>query len=131
MSWVELFAALLACHLAGDFMVQTDWQATHKRGGLGPDAVARRALFSHIATYTLCFVPVFAWVAAERDLAAAVGTAALIALPHLVQDDGRLLAVYARRVKGLSAASGELSMVSLDQSVHVLTLFAIALWVGF
>jgi hypothetical protein len=131
MSWVELFAAFLACHLAGDFVVQTDWQATHKRGGLGSDAVARRALFSHITTYTLCFVPVLAWVAAERDLAAMVGTAALIALPHLAQDDGRLLASYARRVKGLSAARGELSMVSLDQSVHVLTLFAIALWVGF
>jgi hypothetical protein len=130
MSWVELFAAFVACHLAGDFVAQTDWQATHKRGGLGADPVARRALFAHITTYTLCFLPALAWVAAEIGAAAAAGAAALIALPHLVQDDGRLLAAYARRVKGLAAERGELSMVSLDQSVHVLVLIAIALWVG-
>jgi len=130
MSWVELFAAFIACHLAGDFVVQTDWQAIHKPGGLGPDPVARRALWAHIATYTLSFVPAIAWVAAESGGGAAVGTAALIALPHLVQDDGRLLSAYARRVKGLLAERGELSMLGLDQSVHLLTLFAIALWVG-
>jgi hypothetical protein len=130
MSWVELFAAFVACHLAGDFVVQTDWQAIHKPGGLGPDPVARRALCAHIATYTLCFAPAIAWVAAETGAAAAVGTAALIALPHLVQDDGRLIASYARRVKGLSAEPGEPSMLGLDQSVHMLVLFAIALWVG-
>lgn len=130
MSWVELFAAFVACHLAGDFVLQTDWQAIHKPGGLGRDRVARRALCAHIATYTLCFVPAIAWVAAENGGVAAVGTAALVALPHLVQDDGRLLAAYARRVKGLLAERGELSMLGLDQSVHLITLFAIALWVG-
>ena len=66
MSWVELFAAFVACHLAGDFVLQTDWQAIHKPGGLGRDPVARRALCAHIATYTLCFVPAIAWVAAEN-----------------------------------------------------------------
>ena len=130
MSWVELFAVFIACHLAGDFVLQTDWQATHKAGGLGRDPLARRALCSHIATYTLCFVPALVWVAVESSAAAAVGTAALIALPHLIQDDGRLLTAFAWRIKGLSAERSEVSMIGLDQSVHVLVLIGIALWVG-
>ena len=55
MSWVELFAVLAVCHMVGDFVVQTNWQAAHKRGGLGGERDASRALASHIATYTLTF----------------------------------------------------------------------------
>ena len=36
MSWVEVFAVLMVSHLAGDFLLQTEWQATHKFGGLAP-----------------------------------------------------------------------------------------------
>src|SRR3954454_9297652 len=98
MPWVEVFAAFVVCHLVGDYLLQTDWQALHKRGGLGSDPVSRRALLSHIATYTLAFVPALIWLADDIG-AAAVGVAAVIALPHMVQDDGRLLTAYMLRVK--------------------------------
>ena len=50
MPWVEIFAVLVVSHLAGDFLLQTEWQATHKRAGLGRDPVRRRALVAHAAT---------------------------------------------------------------------------------
>ena len=102
MPWVEIFAAFALCHLTGDFAFQTEWQALHKRGGLGPDTVARRALGTHVATYTLAFVPAFVWL--WEPLGAGVfAVAAIIAGTHFVQDDGRLIDAYLTRVKGTSA----------------------------
>jgi len=126
MAWVEIFAVFFVCHLVGDYLVQTDWQARHKRGGLGRDPLARRALVSHIATYTLAFVPALVWVADEIG-AAAVGIGALIAVPHLIQDDGRALSVFIRRVKGETALTEPSVAAAADQSFHVLALFLTAL----
>ena len=39
MSWVAVFAGFLVAHMVGDYLLQTDWQARHKRGGLGRDRV--------------------------------------------------------------------------------------------
>ena len=57
MLWVEAFLLFAVSHLVGDFILQTDWQAHHKHGGLGRNPTSRRALISHVATYTLAFVP--------------------------------------------------------------------------
>jgi Protein of unknown function (DUF3307) len=129
MSWVEVLAVFLVSHLTGDYLLQTDWQARHKRGGLGGDPVALRALLSHIATYTLAFVPALVWLAGDIG-AAAVAAGAAIALPHLVQDDGRLLGVYMRFVKGPGAVQNATVAAAADQSFHMLALFALALVVG-
>jgi hypothetical protein len=126
-SWVEVFAVLLVSHLAGDFVVQTEWQARNKFGGLGADSVKRRALLAHIFSYTLCFVPALVWLSADVSGAGLAGLAALIAIPHLVQDDGRLLSAYLARVKRTRAEPGDLVYFGVDQSVHVLALFAVAL----
>jgi hypothetical protein len=129
MPWVEVFAAFVACHLAGDYLLQTDWQAQHKHGGLGADPVARRALLAHVATYTLAFVPAFIWLADDLG-AEVVAVAAVIFATHLVQDDGRLLSAYVAKVKGPGAAASPGVVRAVDQSLHVVTLFAIALWAG-
>ena len=129
MPWVEVFAAFLVCHLAGDFLLQTDWQAKHKRHGLAGDPVSRRALLSHITTYTLAFVPALVWLADDLD-AWVLGAAALISIPHLVQDDGRVLDAYISRVKGPGASSELVVATAVDQSFHVLALFLLALAVG-
>jgi len=126
MAWVEIFVVFLVCHHVGDYLLQTDWQARHKRGGLGADAVARRALGSHIATYTLAFVPALVWLADETG-AAAIGIGAVIAVPHLVQDDGRALSAYVRRIKGESALGEPAVMATADQSFHIVALFLTAL----
>jgi len=127
MEWFEVFAVLLVSHLVGDYLLQTDWQAVHKRGGLGPDPVSRRALLSHVATYTLAFVPALIWLAGDLSAIAVVGVAAGIAIPHMVQDDGRLLAIYVKRVKGCDIVAFPLVGAAVDQTMHIVALFGLAL----
>jgi hypothetical protein len=130
MPWEEVFLVLMVSHLVGDFIFQTEWQAIHKPGGLGADPEARAALASHIATYLGAFVPALIWIWANLDLGVAVGAAALIAVPHAIQDDGRLLTSYVRRVKGVHEDSWRLVYLATDQSFHTLVLFGTALVVS-
>jgi hypothetical protein len=51
--------------------------------------------------------------------------AAGVALPHCVQDDGRLIGAYARAVKHTEPDPGML-MLAVDQSFHLVVLFALA-----
>lgn len=126
MSWGALFIVFFVSHLAGDYILQTDWQATHKRGGLSRRADSRRALLSHTFTYTLAFVPALVWISSRLGWNAAL-IAAVIAMPHLVQDDGRLLQSYARRIKGLDPIAAPTVMMLVDQSFHIVALFGAAL----
>src|SRR4030095_5427329 len=128
MAWTEVFVVLLVLHLIGDFLLQTDWQATHKRGGLTGTPESRRALLSHVATYMLAILPALVWLADDLG-ASALGIAALIAVPHVVQDDGRLVAAYAHRVKKVEPSSGQLLM-AVDQTFHIVALFLVALLAG-
>jgi hypothetical protein len=127
MEWFEVFAVFLVSHLVGDYLLQTDWQAIHKHRGLGPDPVARRALVTHVLTYTIAFVPALIWLADDLRAIAVVAIALGIAIPHLVQDDGRLLALYVRRVKGCDIAAFPLVGAAVDQTMHIVALFALAL----
>ncbi len=113
-------------HAVGDFVLQTEWQATHKHGGLGPDPEARRALLAHVFTYGLAMVPAFAWLTVEIGPAALL-IAVLILSTHLIQDDGRLLHAYMRRVKKADPLKYPQLTILVDQSVHVTILFLAAL----
>jgi hypothetical protein len=127
MAWFEVFAVFLVSHLVGDYLLQTDWQAIHKHRGLGPDPVARRALVTHVLTYTIAFVPALIWLAGDLSIGAVFAVAAGVAIPHLVQDDGRLLALYVSRVKGCDIAAFPLVGAAVDQTMHIVALFALAL----
>lgn len=129
MDWVEITIVFWISHLVGDFLLQTEWQAQHKPGGLGGDPTSRRALFTHVFIYTLCFAPALVWVAGEQDLsaAAALGLAALIFAPHLVIDDARLLHAYMVRVKGCTDPPPAGLAVMVDQSLHLICLWGTAL----
>ena len=129
MSWVSVLAGFLVAHMVGDYLLQTDWQARHKRCGLGGDPVARRALLAHVTTYTLAFVPALIWIADELDVAWAILSAVLIFLPHLVIDDGRVVQIYMTRVKRANGFEAGLA-ASVDQTFHILSLFLLALLVG-
>jgi len=128
-NWVEVFAVLIVSHLVGDFLFQTDWQARCKENGLGPSRENRRALTSHVVSYMAAFVPALIWIGIETDVAWAVLTAVVIALPHLIQDDRRLLDAYMAKVKGLTESSPGLR-VAVDQAFHVVFLFGTALLVA-
>jgi hypothetical protein len=128
-NWVSVFAAFLVAHMVGDYLFQTDWQARHKRGGLSGDRVAFKALASHVTTYTLAFVPALIWVADELDAGWAILAAALIYIPHLIIDDGRIVRFYLANVKRADGFDLGLA-ASVDQSFHVLSLFLVALLLG-
>ena len=128
MSWVSVLAVFIVAHMVGDYLLQTDWQARNKRGGLS-GGVALRALAAHVATYTLAFVPALIWIGDQLGPGWALLTAALIALPHLVVDDGRIVRLYLANVK--RAPDFDISLAaSVDQSFHILSLCLVALLVG-
>jgi hypothetical protein len=126
-AWPEVLLVFVVSHAAGDFLLQTDWQALNKRGGLGRSGEARRALTRHIATYTLAFIPACVWLADEIGAGWAVVLAAGIGIPHMIQDDGRLLIGYINAIKGRGAGETTTVFLAVDQSFHLLTLFATAL----
>jgi hypothetical protein len=127
--WIEVFAVFLVSHVAGDYLFQTEFQAMNKHGGLGPDPVKRRALATHVLTYSLCYVPALAWLAADEPAGTVAAAAAAIAIPHGIQDDGRVIRFWMHRVKHTSYRPGVLAM-SVDQGFHLLTLFLVAVAVG-
>ena len=125
LDWPSVFAAFLVCHLSGDLLLQTEWQALTKVRGLS-DPEGRRALLAHAATYTSAYLPALAWIAAGRTPARAVGTAALVGLPHIVVDDGRIVRGWLREVKHSPEPAPSLRLM-VDQSFHVVCLFAAAM----
>ena len=129
MSWVSVLAGFLVAHMVGDYLLQTDWQARNKRGGLSGSGVARRALISHVTTYTLAFVPAFIWIGSELDPVWGIVAAVLVYIPHLIIDDGRLVGLYLARVKRVEGLNLGLA-ASVDQSFHVLSLFLAAIVIG-
>ena len=124
MDWTEIFIVFVLSHLVGDFLLQTDFQALHKRGGLGPDPTSRKALLTHVGFYTLAFVPGLVWAA--DSVVKAIWLAALIGIPHAVVDDGRLLRAYIDHVKR-ARDPGTVVLIGADQSTHMLCLFGAAL----
>jgi hypothetical protein len=124
MSWPSVFAAFLVCHLTGDLLLQTEWQALTKVRGLS-DPEGRRALMAHVLTYTLPFLPALVWVAAERGVPRALAVALLIALPHVAIDDGRFVRAWLRQVKHSPSPAPSLRLM-VDQSFHVVCLLGVA-----
>jgi hypothetical protein len=125
--WEEVFAVFLVCHLTGDFIFQTDWQAVHKRGGLSVgNTEARRALFSHVSVYTLSYVPAIIWISIHES-ALAIALLPVVFIPHLIQDDARVLIGWNRHVKRSNLAPGDPIYMAIDQSFHVVVLFGTAL----
>lgn len=129
MSWMAVFVVFFVVHQAGDYLLQTDWEALHKHGGLGRNPVARRALFTHTFTYSLAYVPAFIWISSRLGWSTLL-VAAAVCIPHCIQDDGRLLSIYIHRVKGMDASAHRSVAALVDQACHMVALFGAALLVS-
>jgi len=125
MSWFAALLALLLSHAVGDVLFQTDWQALNKVRGLG-EPVARRALLHHVTTYTLAFIPALIWIGTRTSAWRAILLAVVVAVPHLLIDDGRFVRLWLREVKGAKQPAAGLS-IAVDQSFHALCLLGAAL----
>jgi hypothetical protein len=124
MTWSAVFAAFVACHVGGDFLLQTEWQAITKGRSLS-DPDGRRALFAHATTYTLAFLPALVWIAAERSVVRAIVVGLLIAIPHIAVDDGRALRGWMLTVKHNQDPAPSLRLM-VDQSWHLVLLLGAA-----
>lgn len=129
MTWPAIFIVFFATHQCGDYLLQTDWQATHKRGGLGRDARSRRALFAHTLSYSVAYIPVYIWIQTRLGWSTLI-IAAAVSIPHLIQDDGRLLRSYLRNVKGMDPVANHVVAALVDQALHIIALFGTALLVS-
>jgi hypothetical protein len=110
--------------VVGDVLLQTDRQAVRKGRGLG-DSAGRRALVGHMATYTLAFVPALVWIRGDRGGARSIDVGAVVAIPHLLVDDGRLVSAWLCHVKRVPEPTPALS-IAVDQSFHVVCLLGAA-----
>lgn len=116
----SVFVALLAGHLLGDWVIQTDYQAHHK-------TESWRAMAGHIATYhwfmALILLPVLWHPSALAVLAVSAATHAFIdrrwPVRALLRATGS--PVFAESTWGVLAA---------DQALHVAVLAVCALAVG-
>jgi hypothetical protein len=124
-SWSEALLALLVSHVVGDVLFQTEGQAREKEGGFSNPA-GRRALTRHVATYLAAFIPALVWIGIEAGAVRALTVAAVVAITHLVLDDGRLVGLWLRKVKRTANPVRALS-IAVDQSFHLLCLFGAAL----
>ena len=121
------FANFFVSHHIGDYLLQTDFQALKKAGGLSErDDESRRALLNHGLTYTAAFTPALLGVARRTSLARALGVAVLITLPHLAIDDGRLVNAYMSRVKRTPADVDAKLTSQVDQAMHLVCLWVAA-----
>jgi len=124
-TWSAVLIALLLSHAVGDVLLQTDRQALDKVRGLG-DFAGRVALTTHVAIYTLAFLPALVWIGIEKNFVRALVVGLVVAITHLVIDDGRLVETWMRTVKR-AANPGTGLLIAVDQSFHVLCLFGAAL----
>jgi len=97
-TWAAVFAAFVASHVAGDFLVQTEWQAVTKVQGFGTADGSPRADFPRRHLHDR-LLPALVWVANDRTVARAIVVAALVAVPHVLVDDGHFVRVWLRRIK--------------------------------
>ena len=125
MNWSEVLLALLVSHVGGDFLFQTEWQATTKGRGFG-DPEGRRALVLHVLTYTSAYLPALVWIALNHDVLRAFIVGVAVAVPHILIDDGRIVRGWLAAVKHVPQPDRMLRLM-VDQSMHVVCLLGAAL----
>jgi Protein of unknown function (DUF3307) len=129
MTWSAVFVVFFVSHQFGDYLLQTEWQALNKRGGLGRNPVATKALLSHTRNYAIGYVPAFIWISSGLGWNTLIVAVAVV-IPHLVQDDGRALRAYMRRVKGMDPDVNHTVAALVDQALHMVALLGAALLVS-
>ena len=98
---------IIACHMVGDYLTQTDWMAARKFADWRPR-------LAHVAVYTAGFAVVPLQAHLSLDRAAAFLLA--VAVPHFIVDCRRWA----------SAEVWPFKPVMVDQSLHAICLAATA-----
>ena len=113
-----LFVAVLAGHLAGDWIAQTDHQAANK-------TTSRRALAAHVATYhaalLACTLPVL------HDPARLAILLTVSAATHWYIDQRWPTLLVMRATRSHQLAATTWGVIVTDQALHLLILAALTL----
>lgn len=120
---VEVFLYLLAAHLIGDWLIQTDWMATKK-------AENWRALLAHVFTYHIFVFGAF-YFAGVSLIPNLLGTL-FLAATHAVLDNRRFEIWWIRKVKRVREPEEIPTwlLLGVDQSFHFVLLFVAAILVS-
>lgn len=122
-----VWIALMVGHFSGDYVIQTDWQSTHK--ALGPD-FKPSALVRHIVGYgaaQLVALAVTFWVA-DQPLPLVPVTAALaVSLGSHAVIDTRTPVMWLMRHTGSGPFIDRGGVFLVDQALHWLFIWAAAL----
>ena len=120
-----VFLVLLAGHLLGDWVAQTDWQAINKTRSWA-------ALVAHVASYhllmgLLLLIPILrdGW-SAEKALAAVT----VSALTHALIDRRWPVRALLRAAGSPGFATVEWGVIAVDQALHLFILAMLALVLG-
>jgi hypothetical protein len=118
---MTVFETLLLAHVVGDWLLQTEWQATHK-------ATSWRALLTHVVVYHLVVLAALLWrvgYGVGEVYAVVVG----LAVVHAVMDRKHTVAWFMRvmRIAVEREPAGWLA-IAVDQSLHLVWL-GVATWI--
>lgn len=133
-----IFACFFVIHGIADYWVQTDWQAQNKSKNW-------IALWTHVYTYSLCFIPVGIYLYHMRLICgcSAYALPFVIGLPHAFMDHRGFLYWFLKKTKGWDSTPGEsqkLMMpqvavrihvgIEMDQKYHYACLLLTAIWLA-
>jgi hypothetical protein len=120
-----VFLVLLAGHLLGDWVAQTDWQATTKTRSWA--ALAAHVTSYHLLMGTLLLLPVLrdGWPASNALLALTVSAAT-----HAVIDRRWPVRALLRVTASPGFATVEWGVIATDQALHLTILAMLAALLG-
>jgi Protein of unknown function (DUF3307) len=121
----SVFLLLLAAHLVGDWVAQTDWQATNK-------TCSWAALAAHVASYHLVMGLLLLLPILRDGWPAGKGLAALTvsAVTHAVIDRRWPVRALMRAAGSSGFATIEWGVIAVDQALHLFILAMLALLLG-
>jgi hypothetical protein len=120
-----VFLVLLAGHLLGDWVAQTDWQATNKTRSWA-------ALAAHVASYHL-IVGLLLLIPVRRDgwpVGKALAALTVSAITHAVIDRRWPVRALMRAAGSPEFATVEWGVIAADQALHLFILAMLALLLG-
>ena len=120
-----VFLVLLAGHLLGDWLAQTDWQATNKTRSWA-------ALAAHVTSYHLVMGVLLLLPILRDDWPAGKALAALTvsAVTHAVIDRRWPVRALMRASGSLGLATLEWGVIAVDQALRLFILAMLALLLG-
>jgi hypothetical protein len=111
---MTLFEYLLLAHLLGDWLLQTEWQAVHKR-------TSWAALITHVAIYHALVLAAFIYQEGT-DRPIVYAAVAVLAVTHALLDRFTVVPLMRALRLVVKREPDRALMLGVDQAIHILLL---------